>query len=84
MNKKMYSTIEAARILGLSRIEVFRKITAGKIKAEKVGRNYVISNDALMEALGKLIGTSKKEEIEKAVKRAVKEYGSTFNKLAKE
>lgn len=84
MDKKMYSTIEAAKILRLSRIEVFRKIKNGKIKAEKVGRNYVISHDSLMEALGKLIGTSKKEKIEEAVRRAVKEYGPTFKKLAEE
>lgn len=84
MNKKMYSTVETAKILGLSRIEVFRKIKAGRIRAEKVGRNYVIAQDDLMETLGKLVGTSKREKIEKAVKRAVKEYGLTFKKLAEE
>lgn len=81
---RMYSTIETARILRLSRIEVFRKIKAGKIKAEKVGRNYVVSHDDLMEALGKVVGPVKKEKIESAVKKAVKEYRETFRKLGKE
>ena len=84
MDKKMYSTAEAAKILRLSRIEVFRKIKSQKIKAEKVGRNYIIAHDDLMEALGKVIGSAKKEKIEDAVKRAVKEYGQTFKKLGKE
>ena len=80
----MYSTQEVANILKLSRIEIFRKIKNGKLKAEKVGRNYVISHDDLLEALGKLVGSSKKLRIESAVKRAVKEYGKTFKKLAEE
>ena len=84
MNKKMYSTIEAAKILQLSRIEIFRKIKSGKIKAERVGRNYVIEHNDLLEALGKIVGSSKKERIEDAVKRAMKEYGKTFKKLSEE
>ncbi|OHA89238.1 MAG: hypothetical protein A3C70_00100 [Candidatus Zambryskibacteria bacterium RIFCSPHIGHO2_02_FULL_43_14] len=84
MDKKMYSTVEAAEILRLSRIEVFRKIKSRKIKAEKVGRNYVIAHDDLIEALGKVVGSSKREKIEKAVKKAVKEYRNTFKKFAEE
>lgn len=84
MDKKMYSTIEVAKILRLSRIEVFRKIKKGKIKAEKVGRNYIIAHDDLMEALGKIIGSAKKEKIENTVKKAMEEYGKTFKKLGKE
>ncbi len=84
MNQKMYSTTQTAKILHLSRIEVFRKIKSGKIKAEKVGRNYVIAHNDLLEALGKIVGVSKKKKIEEAVKKAVREYGETFKKLSKE
>lgn len=84
MNKKMYSTQEVANILKLSRVEIFRKIKNGKLKAEKVGRNYVIAQEDLLEALGKIVGISKKLRIESAVKRAIKEYGKTFKKLAEE
>lgn len=80
----MYSTSEAAKILQLSRIEVFRKIKSGKIKAEKIGRNYIIVRDDLMEALGNVVGSAKKEKIENAVRKAVKEYGETFKKLGRE
>lgn len=80
----MYSTVEAANILHLSRIAVFQKIQSGEIKAQKVGRNYVIPYESLEELLGKAIGTTKKEEIEKAIDRALIEYGDVFKQLGKE
>ena len=80
----MYSTQEVANILHLSRIEVFRKIKAGKIKAEKIGRNYVIPYESLEEILGETIGTNKRKEIEKVIDKALKEYGEAFKKLSKE
>ena len=82
--KSMYSTSEVANILHLSRIEVFRKIQSGKIKAEKIGRNYVIPYESLEEILGKTIGTNKKEEIENAIDKALTEYSEVFKKLGKE
>jgi len=82
--KKLYSTAEAAKILRLSRVEVFRKIQNKKIKAEKIGRNYVIAQEDLLEALGRVVGSNKKEKIEEAVKKAMKEYGPMFKKLAEE
>ncbi|MFH1161987.1 MAG: excisionase family DNA-binding protein [Candidatus Jorgensenbacteria bacterium] len=84
MGKNFYSTSEAARILKLSRVEVFRKIKSGRMRAEKVGRNYVIPAEAVMEALGKTVGTAKREEIGRSINRALKEYGDTFKRLAKE
>ncbi len=84
MPKTFYSTIEAAHALRISRIEVFRKIKLGKIKAEKVGRNYIISHNALAEALGKSIGAEKKQDIEKVIDRALRDYGETFRKLGRE
>ena len=80
----MYSTQEVANILHLSRIEIFRKIKAGKIKAEKIGRNYVIPHESIEEILGETIGNQKKREIEKVIDKALKEYGEAFKKLSKE
>ncbi len=84
MSKEFYSSGEAAQILKISRISVFNRIKSGKIKAVKIGRNYVISRDAILEALGKKLGRAKKQEIEEAVERAIKDYGKTFKLLAKE
>ena len=82
--KTLYSTSEVAKILHLSRVEVFRKIKNGKIKAEKIGRNYVIPYDALMDILGETIGISQKTEIERAIDKAMKDYGEVFRKLGRE
>ncbi len=83
MTKDFYSTGEAAQILKISRIEVFRRIKAKKMKAEKVGRNYIIPRNVLVEALGKEIGTQKREEINRAIEKAMKEYGETFKRLGR-
>ena len=80
----MYSTLEVANILHLSRIEVFRKIKAGKIKAQKIGHSYVIPFESIEDILGETIGTHKKEEIERVIDKALKDYGETFKKLSKE
>ncbi|MEK7162770.1 MAG: excisionase family DNA-binding protein [Patescibacteria group bacterium] len=84
MIKKFFSTIEVAKLLGISRIAVFKKIKADKIKAEKIGRNFVIHKKDLPQILGKILRETKKHEIEKAVKKIVEEYGETLKLLGKE
>lgn len=82
--KSMYSTAEVAHILHLSRVEVFRKIKAGKIKAVKVGRNYVISRESLLDLLEDTVGTHDKKQIDDAIDKALAEYGEAFEKLGRE
>ena len=84
MTKKYYSTIEAAKILRLSRIGILIGIKRGKLKAERVGWNYIISHEEILEALGKSIGKEKKENIERAVDKALVQYEKTFKLLGKE
>ena len=61
MNKKYYSTMEVGKILHLSRVAILKRIKSGKLKAERVGKNFIVSNEAVMEALGKSIGKEKKK-----------------------
>ena len=82
--KRLFSTMEIAKILGISRIAVFKKIKSGEIKATKVGRNYAISDEILTQVLGKKITSKQKREIEKAVHKTVKEYGDVLKRLGKE
>ena len=84
MKKEYYSTIEVANILKVSRKTVFQWARDGKIKAMKVGKNYVIPHSAILEKLGKTLGPDKKAEIEKAIDRALKDYEKTFKMLGKE
>lgn len=84
MTKEYYSTIEAANILRVSRKTVFQWARDGKIKATKVGRNYVIPHSAILEKLGKTLGENKKNDIEDAIDKALKDYEKTFRMLGKE
>lgn len=84
MDKQLYSTAEVAKILGISRVAVFKKINTGEIKAKKVGRNFIIEKKDLPEILGLALRESNKEEIEKSVQKTVREYGETLKLLGKE
>jgi excisionase family DNA binding protein len=83
-NKELITTAELAKILGISRIAVFNRIKRGQIKAIRVGKNFVIPKDSLPEVLGKILSEKNKREIETAVKKTVKEYGSTLRLLGNE
>ena len=82
--KEYLSTSELAHLLGVSRIAVFKKIQNGKIKAFKIGRNYVVPMEEFLSAIGTFISVEKKNEIDEVEKRAVKEYGEALRKLGAE
>ena len=79
--KKFLSTTELAKILGISRIAVYKKIKQGKIKAQRIGRNFAIDNQELNKILGKELSSKEKAEINKAVSRVIKEYGEALRLL---
>jgi excisionase family DNA binding protein len=83
-NKDLITTAELAKILGISRIAVFKRIKRGQIKAIRVGKNFVIPKNSLPEVLGKILSEKNKREIETAVKKTVKEYGQTLRLLGNE
>jgi excisionase family DNA binding protein len=48
MIKPVYLTIpQVAKILGISRIAVYKRVKKGQIKATKIGRNYAVPKNAL-------------------------------------
>jgi len=81
--KEFISTTELAKMLGISRIAVYKKVKSGKIKAIKVGRNFVIAKKDLGNILTEKINRKQKSEIEKAVKKTVEEYGETLKLLGR-
>jgi len=83
-NREFITTTGLAKILGISRIAVFKRIKRGQIKAIRVGRNFVIPKDSLPEILGLVLSKESKTEIETAVKKTVKEYGQTLRLLGNE
>jgi excisionase family DNA binding protein len=85
MEKNKYITIpQLAEILGLSRIAVFKKVKKGEIKAIKIGRNYAIPKKFIANIMGKTLNKEEKREIEKAVKKTVREYGEVLKLLGRE
>jgi excisionase family DNA binding protein len=82
--KKYYTTSEVAKLLGLSRIAVYKQIKSGKIVAQKIGRNFVVLAHDLPAFLQPQLSTETKEKITQAVKKVVDEYGSTLKKLGQE
>jgi len=82
--KTHFSTTEVAEIMHISSVAVLKKIKTGKLVARKVGRNYIVARADLEDALGSIVTPEQKEDIEKIVKKAVKEYGDTFRRLGKE
>ena len=85
MEKNKYITIpQLAEILGISRIAVFNKVKKGEIKAIKIGRNYAIPKKIIANIMGKALNNEEKREIERAVKKTVREYGEVLKRLGRE
>jgi len=85
MVKHTYITIpQLAKLLGLSRIEVYRKVRKGQIPAIKIGRVYAISDRDITYILGNEISAKAKKRVDAAVRKTVREYGEVLKKLGKE
>lgn len=83
--KKYISIPELARLMGLSRIAIFKKVKKGQIKgAIKIGRNYAVPKRCVDAILGKVLGEREKQEIDRAVKKTVSEYAQTLKLLGKD
>ena len=84
VKKKEYTIPQLAEILGVSRIAIYNRVKKGQIPARKVGRNYIISDSDIADILGKEISPRQKQQIDKAVRKTVAEYGRVLKDLAKE
>lgn len=84
MSKDFYSTIEVAKILGVSRTSVYSWAKNGKVNATRVGRNYIIPQASVLELLGKTVGKDKEALLSEAVNKAVEQYGEAIRLLGKE
>ena len=85
MEKNKYITIpQLAKILGISRIAVYKKVKKGEIKAIRIGRNFAIPKKYIVDILGKELKERDKKEIDKAIKKTVEEYGEVLKLLGRE
>jgi len=85
--KKEYLTVrELADLLGISRIAVFNRIKKGQIKAEKIGRNFIIHRKDLNEIIpdNQDLTVDEKKRIDQGVDLVIKEYGEVLKMLGQE
>lgn len=82
--KEFFSVSEVASILNITRQAVLKKIKNGQIKAEKVGRNFVIYAKDIKEIISNDLTDKIKNEIDKGVEKAIKEYGEVLKRLGNE
>ncbi len=80
MSKKqqLLTVIEAAKMLGITRAAVYKKINKGQVAVQKIGGHIFIS----FPAKGTTAAT--KTEIDKGVAKTIKEYSETLKMLGKE
>ena len=89
MEKAKYLSIaQLAKILGISRIAVYKKVKSGKIKAIRIGKAFAIPKQSIkkyfVDVKGAPLKEEEKEEIERAVKKTIDEYGEVLKRLGNE
>lgn len=85
MKKNEYISIkQLADILGLSRIAVYKKVKKGQIKAIRIGRSFAIPSKYVDNILGKELTEEGRREIDRAVRKTVKDYGEVLKLLGRE
>jgi excisionase family DNA binding protein len=85
MGKNKYISVsQFAKLLGVSRIAVYKKIKKGQIKAIRVGKNFAIPRKYFTDIAGKTLSEKDKKIIDKAVEKTFKEYGEVLKLLGRE
>ncbi len=85
MKKGEYITVaELAKILGITRAAVYKKIKKGQIKPKVIGGHILIPPKYYDYIVGKKLSDQDKKLIDRAVKKTFKEYGEVLIELGKE
>jgi excisionase family DNA binding protein len=83
-NKELMSIVQVAKLLGISRIAVYKKVKKGQIEAIRIGKAYAIPARNLGNILEASLTEKQKTQIEEAVAKTVREYGETLRLLGRE
>ena len=81
LKKDYYTASELAKILGISRVAVAKKIKQGHIQANKVGPVFAIPYAEVAGLLGEALTKRQKATIEAAVKKTTNQYGEALKLL---
>ena len=72
---------EAADILGISRVAVFKKVKKGEIKAERIGRSFAVKKSEISGIFSKKLEDKDKKEIDRAIEKTIDEYGEALKQI---
>jgi len=84
LTNEYLSVSQFAKILGVSRIAIYKKIKKGQIEAIRIGRSFVIPRKYLTDITGKTLSEKNKKIIDEAVRKIFKEYGEVLKLLGRE
>lgn len=79
--EQFISVTEAAKVLGITRTAVLKKIKEGALPARKIGNTYIINRDDLNIISDREVSKSQKELIDASVAKAIDEYGEALRLL---
>jgi excisionase family DNA binding protein len=83
-NQNYVTVAMLANLLGVSRITIYKRVKKGEIRATKVGKTYIIDDQAVKEILGGKVTASAKERIDSAVQKTLSEYRDLLKQLGDE
>jgi excisionase family DNA binding protein len=83
-NQNYVTVAMLANLLGVSRITIYKRVKKGEIAATKVGKTYIIDDQAVKEILGGKVTASSKERIDRAVQKTLSEYRDLLKQLGDE
>ncbi len=84
VNEKYITIPQLAELLGVSRIAIYKRVKKGQIPATRIGRTYVITDQTIVNILGKEVTEKAKRQIDAAIRKTIQEYGEVLKKLGKE
>ena len=84
MVKKYITIPELAKLLGVSRGAIYKRVKKGEIPSIRPGREYLICDPDVQRILGKRMSKKDKDQVERAIRRTVDEYGDVLKWLSKE
>ena len=77
----LMSVTQAAGVLGVSRVAVYKKIHKGEIRSVRIGKGYAIPDQEIEAILGRTVSPERQKLIEKIVSRVVEEYHDVLIRL---
>ncbi len=84
MLTKLMTIPQLAKQLGVSRNAVYKRVKNGNIRAERVGRNYLIRRQDAAHLVPHQLTSTDKRRIDAAVGVVVDQYGKALEWLGRE